>query len=204
MDLTRPYVVLSPSLHADVLAVLAGTIKPLTGRQVGRLVQKGSQAGIHLALNYLVDQGIVLAEPAGRAILYQLNRNHVAASCVETLANLRDELLNRLRDLVSDWALQPLHLSIFGSTARGDGNTDSDIDVLVVRATEDPEDVHWRFQINQLAESVFGWTGNHAGIVELSTADISRLRQEQPDVIQEFQRDALMVFGEPISTLFPE
>ena len=49
MDLGRPYSSVSPTLEGDVLAVLARTSGPLTGRAVARLAARGSQSGINRA-----------------------------------------------------------------------------------------------------------------------------------------------------------
>lgn len=84
------------TLEGDVLVALAGTTRPLTGRQVAGLVPRGSQKAVSVALDRLVEQGIVLRQEAGRAYLHVLNRDHLAAPAVEVLAGLRGELLARL------------------------------------------------------------------------------------------------------------
>jgi hypothetical protein len=57
--------VIGAGLEGEVLSVLAGTSKPLTGREVARLARRGSDRGLRLALNRLAEQGIVdtLAAP---------------------------------------------------------------------------------------------------------------------------------------------
>ena len=67
MDVARPYSAVVPSLEGDVLVTLAGTRKPMTGREVARLVKTGSQAGVLRALRRLAEQGLVEANDAGRA-----------------------------------------------------------------------------------------------------------------------------------------
>ncbi len=97
MHLARPFAAIIPTLDGEVLVVLAGTTRPLTGRDVAKLVKRGSQAGVNRALRRLVEHGVVEAQEAGAAILYSLNREHLAAPAVSSLADLRGELVRRLR-----------------------------------------------------------------------------------------------------------
>jgi hypothetical protein len=122
VDVSRPYTAISPSLESDVLVVLAGTTRPLTGRQVAALVRHGSPDGVRKALDRLVAQGVVLRQEAGRALMHSLNRRHLVLPAVEVMAGMRGELLRRLRDSFAGWAPAPVHASMFGSAARADGD----------------------------------------------------------------------------------
>ena len=97
---------------------------------------------------------------------------------------------------VARWATPPFHASLFGSAARGDGNAASDIDVLVVRPKDiEAEDPRWRGQLDELADRVFSWTGNHAGMVELEEAGIPRLLEDPPPVIEEIAEQGIDLAG---------
>lgn len=134
-----------------MLAVLAGTTAPLTGRQIARLAARGTSPSVSAALARLVEQGLVHRQVAGRAYLHILNRDHVAAPAVQALAGLRGELLRRLRDTFAGWEPSPVHASMFGSAARADGDASSDIDLLVIRPKGvDAEDAAWRDQVHAL------------------------------------------------------
>jgi predicted nucleotidyltransferase len=202
MDLTRPYAAISPTLDPGVLTVLAGTTRPLTGREIARLVGRASHSGVMAALDRLDDQGIVDREEAGRAFLFTLNREHLAAPAVELLADLREELLRRIRSQVEGWNIKAHHLSLFGSAARGDGDIDSDIDLFVVRfgAIESREPV-WREQLDLLSWQVERWTGNPARIVEVEERDLARLREERSPVVDELLADAISLAGPEVSAL---
>jgi predicted nucleotidyltransferase len=153
-------------------------------------------------LERLVEQGIVDREEAGRAFLFTLNREHLAASAVEVLADLREELLRRIRHTVEGWNVKARHLSLFGSAARGEGGTDSDIDLFVVRfrAIEFQEPV-WREQVDLLSWQVERWTGNPARIVEVDDREVAHLRKERPPVVDELLADAIGLVGSDVSTL---
>lgn len=182
-----------------MLVVLAGTTKPLTGRQVAQLVRRGSQKAVSVALDRLVEHGLVLRQEAGRAYLHRLNRDHLAAAAVESLAGLRGELLRRLRELIGQWVAAPSHASLFGSAARADGDIDSDIDLLVVRPPAvDEDDPVWREQLDGLAEAVHAWTGNHAGIIELSQDEFAALPAQRPPILDDLRADGIDLAGEKL------
>ncbi len=202
MDLSSPYAaVLSPA-EGPILAVLAGTTKAFSGREVARL-SGVSVNGAWKALQRLAEHGLVNEEPAGgKTTLYTLNRDHLAAEAIVTLIRLRSILVSRITEQMESWTIQPAHASLFGSAARGDGDTTSDVDIFIVRPKGvDEEDTRWRSQLDELADAVRSWTGNHAGISEIPESELARLRRERPQVIQDVERDGITLFGEPASTL---
>jgi predicted nucleotidyltransferase len=196
MDISRPWALIRSPIDMEVLLVLHGTTRPLTGREVARLVRAGSQPAVNAVLRRLAEEGLVHAQEAGNAYLYTLNREHLATPALEQLLGIRSELERRLRAEIGDWKIAPAHASIFGSAARGDGDTHSDIDIFVVRPARVAEDdPHWRAQLERLSSRVYGWTGNHVGLSEVSAADIRRLRRERPPVVEELRRDAVTLAG---------
>lgn len=202
MDLSRPWAPIRSPLDMEVVRVLRGTTRPLTGREVARLARAGSQPAVNAALRRLAEEGVVRAEEAGNAYLYTLNREHVAAPALELLADIRAELERRMRAEIAEWTIAPPHVSIFGSAARGDGDTRSDIDIFVVRPADvSEEDPGWREQLDRLVDRVHRWTGNNAALSEISAADVPRLRREQPPVVEELRRDAITLAGPTPSEL---
>jgi predicted nucleotidyltransferase len=202
MDVSRAYSAVAPTVEGDVLMVLAGTTQPLSGRRVARLAQRGSVAAVAKALDRLVRQGVVLRQEAPPALLYTLNRQHVAAPAVELLALIRIELLERLRQAFSTWGVPPVHASLFGSAARGDGDLDSDIDIFVVRPSDvDAEDTSWDAQLRDIGDGVLAWTGNRAGVIDFAERDIGQMRDGNPPVLQELLRDAVDLAGTPLREL---
>jgi hypothetical protein len=203
VNLSFPYTVALSKTDGAVLSVLAGTTRHLGGREVARLAGV-SQNGAWRALRRLVDQGVVIEQAAGgRSMLYTLNRDHLAAQPIITLTRLRSILIERLKERLGGWEVQPIHASIFGSAARGDGDTESDIDVLVIRPRDvEEEDERWRSQIDSLAGAIHSWTGNHAGIAEISERDLARLRRERPPVIENVDAEGITLIGDEPSSLF--
>lgn len=203
MDVSAPHTALCPTLDSSVLAVLAGTSRPLTGREVARLLERRSHRGVLDALNRLAEHGLVDRVEAGRALLFSLNREHLAAPAVYVLAGMRAELLKRLVDTVRTWKIAPLHVSLFGSAARSDGDVHSDIDLFVVRPNTTQEDnPAWQAQRDELADQIRRWTGNRAAIAEMSERDVRRLRRQPPPIVAELRNDAVIVSGQSITSLF--
>lgn len=202
MDVSRPYAAVCPTLDGEVLSVLARTSAPLSGRDVARLVERGSQGGVNRVLRRLAKHGIVDVQEAGSALLYALNRDHLAAPAVITLEGMKADLRRRLSEAIEAWELPPRHASMFGSAARGDGDTESDIDLFIVRRDEiEEDDARWREQIDDLATSVRRWTGNHAGIAEVSEPETRRLKLKQPPVYEDLLAHAIDLFGVPVATI---
>jgi predicted nucleotidyltransferase len=153
-------------------------------------------------LHRLVEHGLVSAQEAGAATLFTLNREHVAAAVVDELARLRTELIERIRGEVQGWDSQPIHVSIFGSAARGDGSTTSDIDLLIVRPEQvSDDDAQWREQLHGLAEHIHRWSGNHASLHELTPRDLrAALRRREP-IIVSLRKQSIAVAGPDFADL---
>ncbi len=159
-------------------------------------------AAVANALDRLVRQGLVLRQEAPPASLYTLNRQHVAAPAVETLALTRIELFDRLRHAFSSWSIPPTHASLFGSAAREDGDLDSDIDIFVVRPVGvEAENKTWNQQLTDTGDAVLAWTGNRAGMIDFAEDDIGQMLEEHPPVLQELRRDAIDLAGIPLREL---
>jgi predicted nucleotidyltransferase len=186
------------------MEVLSRVTTPLTGREVSRLARAGSEAGTRRALQRLAEQGVVQAEPGGGAIFYRLNRDHLAYPAIEILVGLRRKLLDQLAALFAGWAVRPLHASMFGSTARRDGDTRSDIDILIIRAGGIGEDSEpWTSQVDDLRERVSRWTGNRCQPYQVDPQDLAEHRRAEAGIVQEWIRDAITLYGPGISSFLP-
>lgn len=176
------------------MATLARGDVELSGRELARHVGRGSPEGIRRAADRLVSQGTVTRRSAGGAHLYRLNRNHLATPYIEGLANLRGQLIDRLRDLIGAWEEHPRIALLFGSVARGEASAESDLDVLVIREkASDPESDRWRAQLLELQRCATAWTGNDTRVVEYSEAELAESGTER--LLTEAVRDGIELFG---------
>lgn len=196
MELSHPLRVVTPTLDGDILRVLALADAEFTPPAIHRLIGEHSVDGIRKSLDRLVSQGIVLQRQAGRSSLCQLNRDHLAASAVIELAQMKDELLRRLRAELDGWMTHSAYAALFGSAARTDMRADSDIDLFVVRsATTESGDGRWVDQLDQLSDTVLGWTGNHLNVLELGEHGVVEGIRQMDPVLIELARDGIRVQG---------
>jgi Nucleotidyltransferase domain len=223
MDLTDPTRAVTPTLDGPVLAVLAQAGKPLTVGDVAALTPRGSEIGVRKSLARLVEQGIVRATEMGRNRVHELNRDHLAAPAAVLLAGLRLELWSRFRKALGTWNPKPVYGCVFGSAARGDGDTQSDIDLLLVHAPlpgeGDPrrrpgalnltalaaelvavpltqrQVTKWHRQVDELHLLVRGWTGNPLQALEMSAFQWADHKRRHTDLHEQIRRDAIQVVG---------
>jgi predicted nucleotidyltransferase len=224
MDLSDPTRCVSATLDGAVLAVLASAGRPLTVGQVAAQAARGSEIGIRRTLARLVEQGIVRATLMGRNQVHELNRDHIAAGIAEMLADLRPMLWKRFRDEFEDWRVPPFYACVFGSAARGDGDVDSDIDLLLVHpllpgekrlpsnrapmqryldartgaavVAADPDaDRVWEEQIDELRNRAQAWTGNPLQVVDLSLHQWLRPSASHRVLLAALERDGVELSG---------
>lgn len=201
MDVSHPIRSLVPTLDGPVLEVLATTTRRLSGREVHRLAGTGSVRGIQLVLARLVAQGLVDAEEHTGAILYAANRAHLAWPAVEHLAGLRSELFARIRDAAAGWPLQPLHVSVFGSAARRDGDASSDIDLLVVAPDDVPDRDAWQDQVDGLRDDVRDWTGNRCQVMVVDPPRLADHVAAGDPLVDGWLTDGVLLAGAPLATI---
>ena len=192
MNISNPIRSVIPAVHGDVLAVLARTESPLTGRGISGLIEGSSQAGVQKSLSALVDAGVVLVESHPPANLYRLNRRHLAADAIVELATMRSRLLEAMRADLATWSPAPWGAWLFGSAARSEGSTASDIDVLLVRPDRiDELDEGWVTQVDRLVDGVTAWTGNACAIVEYSRSEFDELLNSEERLARDLRNDAV-------------
>jgi predicted nucleotidyltransferase len=196
MDLAMPLAVVTPTLDAAVLHALAATTARASGARVHQMAGTGSPDGVRRVLTRLVAQGIVLADEHPNATLYLLNRDHVAADAIVALTRLRTTIIDRITDALSHWSPEPAHASLFGSFARGEATTASDIDILVVIGTADAADQDARAaQIDQLSADVLRWTGNRGHIVDPTPDILSAMIAAQDPLLASWRADHIHLMG---------
>lgn len=201
MDLGIPINSVVPGVAGIVLQILARTDQPLTGHGIAKLAEGHSSiAGVTKTLKHLVASGLVESKPAGRANLYSLNRQHVAAGAIESLANLRHELIQRIRSSVFEWVVPAEAVLMFGSAARGDGSVSSDVDLLIVRP-ELIEDEIWVRQLLELSKKINVWSGNSCELIEYTQAELQTLKKKKDPLVQSLLNEAIVISGSRLNDL---
>lgn len=187
MDLSSPVLDVAPAVRGALLQTLARLEQPVTRRQLAAAagVAPGNASAV---IEELIQSGLVSETVAGRSSMVLLNRNHLAAGPVLALAGLRGELIRRLRDRLSAWP--DLHGAwLFGSVARGDASSDSDIDLLIVAEDLQSLDLHDR--LSHLQADVRSWTGNDLQLVEHSPSSWRKLVRAKNPLIEQIWLDGI-------------
>lgn len=197
MDLSRPIGTVSPTIDADVLALLASSDIAFTGRQVHRVLGRHSQTGVNRVLNRLVHEGIVARTTAGSAHTYVLNHEHLQAGAVLELARARERLVERLTKTMGEWQDDPHFAALYGSAASGEHSDRSDIDLFIVRPDDvNDDDERWTENLLELRALVARWTGNDCETVEMSTDEVEAAFANQDPFIRSVGRQMIVLLGQ--------
>ena len=188
MNVSAPILDIIPGPRGLVLTALTRLVGAHTGREWA------AQAGVPTAttariLADLVDAGLVEARPAGRAVLYQMKRDHLLSKAVVALATVRFDLVTDLRQQLQQWVQPAVAAWLFGSAARGDGNRESDLDLFLV--AEDPTAEVWHKQVGDLADLVERWTGNKVQVVEHTVSSFLALEAERSPLTAALRTDGI-------------
>lgn len=203
MNLSFPLTTVAPTLDAGVLQVLAATTAECTAAALHRRLGRGSDEGVRKVLARLVRQGVVLVETPARYPLYRLNREHVATAHIEALTRVRDEIVEKIRQEVAGWRVAPTHAGLFGSFARGTADSDSDIDVLIVRpeAMVESEEETWLKQLDGLDRGIRMWTGNAAQIIDTTPATLGQMARDGDPLVDSWRAEDVPLYGDRLLDL---
>ncbi len=201
MDFVHPVQAVIPGAQGRVLAVLAETTAELNLSTLARL------AGVSVAqasrvLPGLVELGLVERREVPPSSQFRLVRENVAAQAVINLARSRDAALSRIGAAADSLPLSPVSIIVFGSFARGEADEQSDVDAVVVRPDDVPEDDDaWASAVERWRNEARAITGNRVEVLEVSNTEVrARLASDTtlwPDVI----RDGIAVHGLAIDEL---
>lgn len=166
------------------------------------LVGSGSATGVRRVLNRLEQQGLVLSEAAGQAILFQANREHLLWAAIEGLARiaetalveLQQRITGALADDLSQKIFEQLTVAVYGSVARGTSTVHSDIDLVVVAPNRaDPETV--QSALDRVSDRVQRWTGNQCNVYLVNGDRLAQMKAEQDPMIESWKQDAVTFHG---------
>ena len=125
-----------------------------------------------------------------------------------------------MREEIDTWRIRPVVAAVFGSAARSDGDTSSDIDVLLVHppfpgepkpagwktlgahladgigewvlaSPESRAAEKWDVQVDRLRDLLERWTGNPAQIVDLTFREWRRPSEQTRPLLAEVERDGI-------------
>lgn len=193
MDLNRPLAIVTPTIDGDILGVLARHDATFTTGQLHRILHQHSEEGIRKVVKRLARQGIVDSGRVGNAFFYSLNRDHLGASHIIGLADLKGSLLLRIEERLASWEFPPVYAAIFGSVATGSMTVDSDLDLMLVRPTDAAEE-QWEGDLATLVADLARWTGNEVRPLVFRAEEIHQNGKNEP-VLRDVLDQGLTVAG---------
>lgn len=201
MDLTDPLTAVAPSVHTRLLVYLWHQGGPQSGRALARALEPhATRPTVQEALRHLEAAGVVVATNRPPAVLYELNRDHVAAKAVGELADLRGALWARIVAEIEGWSSKPIGGYLFGSAARGEATAESDIDLLLVYADAGDGSQAEPDQA-RLAQGLTAWSGNRSQVIDMTMSQLAAADRDGQPLIAELQRDAVALHGPRLQTL---
>lgn len=126
-------VLASPARWRVLRTLLSSPSERLTGREIARRANV-SAMGAQRALATLENTGMVFGRPVGKSRAWEVQHKHFLVRRLMPLATVEADAVEELKRVL--FKHLPMHkverIYLFGSRARGDERTTSDIDVLVV------------------------------------------------------------------------
>lgn len=197
MDYLDPVRALIPGVRGAVLSVLAHTDVELTIRQIAER-SDASPTMVSKVVDDLVILGVVDRRSAGRSYQVSLS-TAVAADIVRRLAGLRSEVLDRMRTLARGIEPAPRNVTVFGSFAQGTARAASDIDLLIVRPSDQPEDDRWTEAVGRFVDGVSTIAGSPVADIHISEDELEEaLNQRLTGAVL---REGITLAGKPLAEL---
>lgn len=201
MDFRRPVEAVIPGVQGRILAVLAETTAELNLRTVARL-SGVSPAQASRVLPDLVALGLVERREAPPSALFVLVADNVAGRLVQALSRSRETVLQELGALAGLIDPSPVSVVVFGSLARGEADTLSDVDVVLVRPTRVNEDDElWASAVERWRIAARRLMGNAVQVIELDASEVSRRLHRPTAVWADVLREGVVVHGSSLESL---
>lgn len=188
MDVGQPWADVLPGARGAVLATLVQLEAPVTVRTLARHAGVSPQGALRL-VNELAVAGVVRAQSAGRSLMVSLNRDHLEAEPLIALVSTRARLVERLVQVLGGWD-DLAGAWLFGSAARGDGGSDSDIDVVLVAGRSIDND-GWERQAAGFVTKVQAWTGNPVQLVEHTRRTFAALVRDRNPLVAALRTEGI-------------
>ncbi|MGQ0623454.1 MAG: nucleotidyltransferase domain-containing protein [Sporichthyaceae bacterium] len=201
VDFAQPVQAMIPGAQGRILAVLAETSAELNLRTIARL-SGVSVAHASRVMPLLVELGVVERREAPPSALFRFVPENVASRAITALTRARQSVLDEIGSSAARLDPPPVSVVVFGSLARGEADSESDIDLLVVRPAEfTDEDPAWRANLDAWRQRVTRLAGNSVEILETSETEIPRLLRGRKPLWADIQRDGVLLSGPPLSAL---
>ena len=182
----------SSPASVSVLRELSKRNKGVTGRELSRLSGLTPQAA-HNTLNNLESLGIVKRDFAGRSHIFTLNRQHyLFKNVVENIfiaeENFRSDLFGKI---VSSLKKVTEGIVLYGSVARRDETTESDLDICIITENKNEVENIISGLRNELKESF----GVSFAPYIISRTDFEKKYEKNKSPVKEIVAEGKVLYG---------
>lgn len=199
MDLSHPAADLLGANQERIIRRLAAVRDGLTGRRIGELASVPASTTQRI-LTDLERIGLVDGHAAGAARLYSLNRLHILWDPVERMLGASIRLEQIIGEAASAVVGDRASVALYGSTARGEANRESDVDIVIVWG-DDVEPPDREAVLAAVSDRVTEATGNPVEIVDLTGDDLRRMASANDPLIDSWNAEAKTVNGPDLKRL---
>ena len=193
MNTAEPSDIVLPRATAAVFRVLVGADTSFSIRQLARLAGVSAPRAVEI-VNRASERGLVLVQQGGRSRMCRFNKEHLAAGAIIELVTIRERMFRAIEDEIALWSIQPLHVSLFGSAARGEGDTHSDLDLLLVRPKNESEE-NWETQKYTSGIRLKSKIGNPVSWFDISVAELKAAVRASEPILSEWKKDSIRLAG---------
>ncbi len=206
MDFRTPVETMIPGATGRLLAALARVDTELPVSTLARVAGVGRTRASGLVAE-LSSLGLVDRREIGRTTMVRLARDNAAGQLVDRLGQLQSVVVDQLRLMATELDPAPLSLLVFGSFARGEATSDSDIDVLAVRPTDVDSD-RWADAVATFATKARRLTGNPVQVLDYDLDELRRRAGPRAKTGRAFwealRRDSLVLAGTSVGELLTD
>lgn len=191
-----------PGAQGKLLSVFAHTSTNLSTSTAARL------SGVSLAqtsriLPELARIGILERIDVPPSITYRFITDNLASKAISLLSRLRESAIEELRQLALAKVDPSVSLVLFGSFARGEADSESDIDVLLVHPDDDQELKGWSDGVEEWRHCAQLLTGNEVHLMAVNRSEIDFLLGSDRPLWLDILRDGIIISGRSLDELQP-
>ena len=148
----------------------------------------------------LVALGLVDRTDIPPVALFRLQDRNLASRLVSQLAQLREDFFEQVTRSARSIEPAPINVTVVGSMARGQAGAESDIDLLVVRASDtEADDDLWVKSLGMFEEELEALAGNPPNLIEVAEGEMPELLGGKEGLWKQFEEEGLVLLGVPLA-----
>ncbi len=200
MDFRKPIEEVIPGAQGKLLNVFAHTSTNLSTSTAARL-SGVSVAQASRILPELARMGILERTEVPPSVTYRFVSDNLASQAISFLSRIREVAIDELRRLALAKVDPSISLVLFGSFARADADSESDIDVLLVHPDDNQNPEEWSDGVEEWRRSAQLLTGNEVELMAVNQSEVSRLFDSGRPVWSDIQTDGIAIIGRSLDEL---